>query len=276
MTFKTDTALTEAETFPVVKTAFKADLSPQDKADTLRATAADLVAALQRPPYFACLRGLPPRGEREPVATISQLMAITEPTPPNMTREKLLKVSFTHVRINPDRVQNSGTSTAYSRTNQPLSLHTDSSYNPAPHALVAFQMVQSDPGGGDTVLATVDDIVAALSMDQVDILCEPRFPFGKGRAPVLVKRPSGYVMRYYRNQIDASVEKGAELDDEGRAALDALDAVLQGPAARWRFHLASGEVLFLHNHKILHGRTGFASDSTRLMYRFRMHCGALG
>ena len=56
----------------------------------------------------------------------------------------------------------------------------------------------------------------------------------------------------------------------------ALDAALQRPDNQFRFHLKAGETLFLHNTKVLHGRTGFAAGSTRLMYRIRVHAGCLG
>lgn len=250
--------------------------SDAETARFLKDTAGRIIRALRRPPHFVVLKGIAPTEGREPVSTLSQLIAITAPTPPGFTRERLMKVSFTQVRINPEKALVNGASTAYSRTNRPLSLHTDSSYQPAPHAMVAFQMVRADPDGGDTVLATVEDIVAVLDPALVETLCQPVFPFGKGAGPVLVRRGDSFLMRYYRNQIDASVEKGAPLSDAARDALDALDMALAGPATRWRFHLASGETLFLHNHKILHGRTGFAPGSTRLMYRYRMHSGTLG
>ena len=56
----------------------------------------------------------------------------------------------------------------------------------------------------------------------------------------------------------------------------ALDAALEQPENQFRFHLQAGETGFLHNTKVLHGRTGFATDSSRLMYRIRVHAGCLG
>ncbi len=36
-----------------------------------------------------------------------------------------------------------------------------------------------------------------------------------------------------------------------------------------------GEILFLNNNKTLHGRSAFAADSARLLYRIRVHAGCL-
>jgi alpha-ketoglutarate-dependent taurine dioxygenase len=58
-------------------------------------------------------------------------------------------------------------------------------------------------------------------------------------------------------------------------AIEALDAMLHRDDILFRFHAEAGETVFMHNTKVLHGRTGFPADSHRLMYRIRIHAGCL-
>lgn len=182
------------------------------------------------------------------------------------------RVSFTNVRIdeaNANAPRKTGT--RYSRTNLPMAPHTDSSFRVEPHELVAFHCVEHDESGGDSVLAAVEDVLDQLSPDAVARLREPAFPFGKALRPILSGQPGVEEIRYYRAQLDRPLADGVvSLTATQREALDELDLVLE---RHDRFHnlpLRSGEVLFMHNRKVLHGRTGFSGESRRHLRRIRL------
>jgi len=249
-----------------------ADIDPDD----ISALASDIAQSLRVYPHYVRLTGPAPTEERTMNDAICRAMANMGPVKPGLTKEQRNKISFTRVRIKPDKAETTRLSTAYSRTHKPLELHTDSSFKAAPHELVAFQMVQADRAGGDTTLIAVEDILDSLAPDIATFLHREIFPFGRHLTSVFWKTSGTPHIRYYRKQIDDTCRKiGLPLDDEVLGALDALDAVLQDDIITHRFRMESGNTLFLHNTRVLHGRTGFAADSNRLMYRFRAHAGCL-
>jgi hypothetical protein len=137
-------------------------------------------------------------------------------------------------------------------------------------------MVRSDHEGGDTLIAAVEDVVRELNEDVLSTLAEPIFPFGCGAHPVISKRAGTPHIRYYRRQINKALGKGELPTVAALAAMEVLDAVLRRYTILHQFKLETGETLFIHNTKALHGRTGFAAQSDRLLYRVRMHAGCLG
>lgn len=180
------------------------------------------------------------------------------------------RLSFTSVRINPQSVERAGRGTRYSRTNLPLPLHTDSAHTEVPHTLVAFYMLTADPeGGGRSIIVPVADIVRQLDAEIVALLRRPIFDFGKGKVPILWGPPDDPSMRYYRTQLDACCEEQRH-PPSIEEAFDTLDRILERLGADNMFDLRAGELLLLNNHKVLHGRTGFAPGSPRTMHRFRL------
>jgi alpha-ketoglutarate-dependent taurine dioxygenase len=186
------------------------------------------------------------------------------------------QVELYPVHINPKAAKGARRATRNSMTNLPLDLHTDSTYLRRPHELVAFHMVRTDPEGGDTLLAPVEDVVNELDERVRSILRRPVFPFGTGAHPVLWERDGAPNIRYYRAQIDVSRKRRDRRTETDRAAMETLDDVLRRAVPALRFRLEAGDTLFLHNTKILHGRTGFAEGSARMMYRVRAHAACLG
>ena len=235
--------------------------------------AGHMTRILRAHPHFFVLKGPPPAETRALTEHLAAAIAAQPAGGPGPTAKP--KVSFTRVRINADGADDTGPVTRYSRTHLPLPPHTDSSYRPAPHELVAFQMVRADPKGGDTLVAAVEDVVAALDEQTLTALAEPRFPFGQGAHPVLWQTGTAPSIRYYRSQIDRAREDEDPLTASDLAALDALDAVLARADLLFQVRLEAGDTIFLHNTKALHGRTGFAADSDRMMYRIRVRAACL-
>lgn len=259
---------------PVLKLSLDSLREPATARKTLDAATRQIAAALRKSPHYIVIRGIPPTEDHKLSTHLARSLANLPPVKPDTTQQSRDRVSFTKVRIDPKKAGGTGLSTAYSRTNQSLDLHTDSTYIPSPHEICIFQMVRADKAGGDTTMMPVGDIVDALDPGMRAVLERPVFPFGKGPLPILWKRDGAQNIRYYRTQIRQS--GGDALPAEELAAMDALDAVLQDDARRHRFHLAAGETIFMQNTKVLHGRTAFAETSDRLMYRIRVHAGCLG
>jgi alpha-ketoglutarate-dependent taurine dioxygenase len=232
-----------------------------------------IVGALRAYTHFVVLEGWPPSEDRRPMADIMTAVAAL-PGTGSAAAERPGKLSFTRVQIDPDEAGKTGAVTRYSRTHQPLPPHTDTAYSPRPHSLVAFQMVRSDAEGGRSTVLPVAEVVEALDPDSLTAMRQPHFAFGKGDLPILWGRPGAESMRYYRAQIEQAAALRGTVPSHPVAVLDKIDAVLERLDPR-RFALADGEVLVINNHKVLHGRTGMAADSKRLMFRFRAHAAVI-
>ncbi len=180
------------------------------------------------------------------------------------------RISFTRIQISAEDETTGGIVTRMSRTNAPIPPHTDWSYSPAPHNLVAFEMIHADDSGGESILFEADRILEHLDAPTIRLLSMPIFPFGTNRYPIIRVSPCGVQVRYYRAQIEKGLELGHPLPENALSALEQLDALLERPDLQRRVRLGTGQVLFFANRRVLHGRTGFRHDSDRLMHRYRL------
>ncbi len=234
-----------------------------------------IVAKLREAPHVFLLCGLDPVEEAKPVRRLARAIADLPGPIDDPTRPVSEKLSFTRVRIADSDALNHEKVTRYSRTNQPLCLHTDSSNIKVPHDLVAFQMVRADREGGETLLATVEDICSALPADVLGLLKQALFPFSRQPLPILWEANGRSHIRYYRSQIETALKRGGFLSSEANYAMAVLDEVLESTNVQQRVRLEPGQTLFLANTQVLHGRTGFEPDSKRLMYRVRAYASSL-
>lgn len=190
--------------------------------------------------------------------------------------------SFSRVEIKPEKPNKASKpdkkhrGKRYSSTSNPMPLHTNSTFGARPHELVAMQFVRVDPDGGKSLMAPVENVLAALDNGVKQILSEPIFPFGPAVFPILWQQDGAPHIRYYRSQIDFSCDGGGHLSERSLEALDVLDDVLRRVDLMFQFHAEAGETVYMHNTKVLHGRDGFAEHSDRLMYRVRIHAQNLG
>ncbi|MEE9395853.1 MAG: TauD/TfdA family dioxygenase [Methylococcales bacterium] len=186
-------------------------------------------------------------------------------------------VSFTRVYVSREQASVISRGTRYSRTHISLPPHTDSSYLARPHELVVFQFIVADEQGGNSILAPIDDILKHLTHEHIALLKESIFPFGQGTYPILFGENRDKQIRYYRVQIDKLLKSGAmSLSDNHMAALDSLDRILNQPRLFKNIHLQAGDILLINNKKVLHGRTGFADGSRRMLHRIRLHAEDFG
>jgi hypothetical protein len=75
---------------------------------------------------------------------------------------------------------------------------------------------------------------------------------------VFAPGPDGFRVRYPRYWLRRALDDGAAFaDDELSSAFDALDALLQRPDLCLELRLEEGDVLFVNNTRVLHGRRAF-------------------
>ncbi|MGF1524946.1 MAG: TauD/TfdA family dioxygenase [Leptolyngbyaceae cyanobacterium] len=248
--------------------------SERPEAGLLQGLAQSVGTALSTYPYYVVVSGYPAGEDRAHLVGLAEAIGAIAPKSANsgFIHASQRKVSFTKVRINPTKGTAGGNVTQYSRTHLPLPPHTDSSYMPRPHELVAFQCIIADGSGGASIMVPIEDLLKQLGPEVTEPLQAPVYPFGERLYPILFKESDEIKIRYYQAQIDRILKMGAApLSDRHQAALKALDAVLEKPEQPHQFHLQAGQIVLMHNHKVLHGRTGFAQDSDRLLYRVRLH-----
>ena len=233
-----------------------------------------MVQILNNYPHFFVLKGPPPLENTDLTVKIARAIAGTSPHPIIKSKDRLNRVSRTRVEIDPNADLSTGV-TRYSRTHKALKLHTDSSYDPVPHELIAFQMVRPDFVGGLSVLAPVEDVIARLRKPELVALHKTPIPFGKRSYPILWRSRGNDHIRFYDQQILTALKSGSGINEVAKAALRPLLNALKSPDCGQTFELGAGETLFIHNSRALHGRTAFSKESKRLMFRIRIHAGCL-
>ncbi len=240
----------------------------------LQELAQSISTALSAYPHFVIVTGYPPIEDRTNLLNLSEAICAigSEQSVLDFGSHKQIKVSFTQIRIDRGKHVDNKKVTQYSRTHLPLALHTDSSYMEIPHDLVAFQCIVADKMGGESIIIPVEDILPQIDSENLELLRASVFSFGNNLYPIISGVTGDEQIRYYRSQIDHTLQlKGSSLPEKYHVAINNLDAVLQESALLIQFPLQQGQIVFMHNKKVLHGRTGFSPDSDRLLYRVRLH-----
>ena len=248
--------------------------SPEAIADL----AGRIVEMLREHPHFVILKGNSDPEDWRPIEQLARTIINLAPVKSGQIYKVADKIDITRVEINAKKAAQSdgqASGTRYSRTNHPLSLHTDRPQMTKPYELVVMQYVRVDARGGDSLIAPIEDVISSLDDSTKQILKQPSFPFGHGPRPVIWDRHGQPNIRYYRANLDKARQKDDRLTERDLDALEVLDGVLHRDDILFRFHADAGETVFLHNTKALHGRTGFSADSDRLMYRMRANAGCL-
>ncbi|MFI0742858.1 TauD/TfdA family dioxygenase [Streptomyces sp. NPDC021100] len=172
------------------------------------------------------------------------------------------------------------------KTDLALTLHTDRTPAPHPPRLLGLLCVRQAAHGGETLLASGHTVHNRLLADSPWAL--PRlyqdFHFGRGpgfdrRRPVFRRHGADLRVHYNRRGIErAHHEAGAPLAPDDRAALDAVDRILSDPRTVLRVPLRRGDLLWLDNAVVLHGRTAFTDSpdpqARRCLVRLWVDCDA--
>lgn len=177
-----------------------------------------------------------------------------------------------------------GSTGRYSDSRQGGNLHTDSPHRPGSVPdYFALACIHQAAIGGDLLLVRLSDVIDRLA-DRPDILETLRRPVhfdtrddtpGVPRTvvrPVLQSGDGQDRVHYLREYIEIGHRQPgvAPLSAEQVEALDAFDALLDSSDLQTRDRLAEGEMIFIDNRWILHGRVAFEDaegDERRLMLR---------
>jgi hypothetical protein len=171
------------------------------------------------------------------------------------------------------------------QTSQRQTFHTDSC------DVVGLLCVRTAKSGGDSLLAsalTVYDELHAKHPDLLERLIAPMPHDRRGEVPSGMKPwfeiPvfSWYAEKltvfYQRQYFDSAqrFEDARRLTEDDVRALDAFDAVANDPRIHLRMTLEPGDMQFVHNHDMLHDRTGFEDwpelDRRRHLLRLWLAC----
>jgi hypothetical protein len=163
-------------------------------------------------------------------------------------------------------------------------LHTDGSWLPTTSDYMALACIQQATTGGTSRIARLVAAHNWLSRTRPTLLERLYAGFWWDRQaehgaddrpanflPVYSRDGAGLRVRYY----DDYIRKGHELmreplDAPGAEALEAMREFVEAPENCFEFTLGRGQIFFLNNHLIAHGRSAFVDtgSSERLLLRF--------
>jgi hypothetical protein len=152
------------------------------------------------------------------------------------------------------------------QTNQRQTFHTDSTDT------VGLLCLRTAKYGGSSMVASVDAAYQRMA-DESAVLAERLFesvatdrrgeqPEGELQwfeIPVFSRCGDRITGIYQRQYIDSAqrFDEAPRPDAEYVRALDLFDAILNDPAMHFQMDLELGDMQFVHNHSLLHDRTGF-------------------
>ena len=171
------------------------------------------------------------------------------------------------------------------------SLHTDSSYKSEPEDFVALLAVRPATVGGETHVLESSRLLSRLDKsrsgkDCLQVLSSEQYPF---RVPDAFTRnrsrldpewivasilSDGERLRFRYDTIVDGLSCWTAVSPEALWALNYFYEALT-LSERYVFKLRAGDILFLNNRSVLHGRSAF-SDGSRLLLRIRLAGGKTG
>lgn len=170
-------------------------------------------------------------------------------------------------------------------TNYEQNFHTDNSYNNEPPHYVGLLCVRTAMEGGVSGIvsfATAHEEMRNRHPELLDRLFKP-FYFDRQREhapddvmtthhPMFERHGDRIVARLSRFQVTNGHKiAGEPLDNEGVAALEAFEAILNEPGIAARFHFEPGQMQLIDNRALGHKRTGFRdwpeAERKRLLVR---------
>ena len=173
-----------------------------------------------------------------------------------------------------------GPTTTYSQHNHEADLHTDGQFLVRPPEIIGMICDhQATCGGGATLLLDVRDVLAEIGkkerQDLIDYFSNPvpfRVPeaFAEATSHNVVWAPV-FADGAIRYRYDTILRAARDVLDDGErraveSRVESLNAVIQHSSRRRVTLLKHGEIVFVDNRRMLHGRTGF-SDLRRSLWR---------
>jgi tetratricopeptide (TPR) repeat protein len=233
-----------------------------------------LYKALTHYPYYTIVSGFSPIEQPKKLELLLRAIRAKISPQTGINRENFNSLSFTRVSV--ARPSADGEATQLSLTHSALPPHTDSAYDLLPHEMVVFHCIEADENGGKTFMIPLDDILQRLDDEVIVRLRDPVYPFGEGQYPIICGDRNAPFIRYYNVQLQqAAIAESTEFTREHRLALDTLDTLLAQDELYHKFHLQPGQILFMHNQRVLHGRTALTQGTHRILYRMRLGVASL-
>lgn len=172
----------------------------------------------------------------------------------------------------------------FSQTNAEATMHTDTQYFSEPEPYFGLFCIKpaSDSGGMSQVIDGRVVLSNLAEVDGEDTLAELAKPFPFQVPVIFTKDPYNQApeitwapiigadgVRYRKDTLaNALSVDGVRVPDAQLRALESFEEAL-GRAPVANYNLEAGDVLFVNNHRLLHGRTAF-EDPNRLMLRVRV------
>jgi alpha-ketoglutarate-dependent taurine dioxygenase len=156
-------------------------------------------------------------------------------------------------------------------TNAEQSFHTDNSYNHCPPEYVGLLCLATAREGGVHRVVSFPAVHEVMRREHPDLLARLHRPFYFDRQrehapgdvmvthhPLFESGGGRLRARLSRFQVENGQRlAGVPLDDEGRAALLALDAIMNRPGMAWEFTFEPGQIQLANNLVLGHKRTAF-------------------
>lgn len=183
-----------------------------------------------------------------------------------------------------------GDNLTYSQHRGAADLHTDTQYFSKPEEVISLWCLSADKNGdGKNILVdgreAIRQLIESGRSKTVNLLKDGVYPFrvptsftttGEDECievfvgPILSENP---LVRYRKQTIDrARSITGYEIDEPHISAMDEFNNVISQKGFGRRILLQRGQVLFVNNHEILHGRTAFTDPERHLLrIRFNLH-----
>ena len=243
---------------------------------------ADIVRTrLHHGPGFVVLRGWPVQELSEADAGIvywGLASVLGTPQPQNLRGDRLHTVAETPV------TSVGTTAPGGSTSNNEIILHTENARPPTPPLILGLLCLRPAHVGGDSILMSGHTVHNYLVDHYPDLLPRLYKPFRFGRhdevypdgrstdsSPVFRRDGDKVAVRYGRYWMRIAENKlGVPLDEVGRQALDRVDEILQHAELTVTARLAAGDVLFMDNRVVLHGRQKFSDAGSAPEARRRL------
>lgn len=165
------------------------------------------------------------------------------------------------------------------QTDQRQTFHTDSA------DVVGLLCLHEAAEGGDSMLVSAAAIYNEMLQRDVGLahtLFEPVATDRRGEVPpgadpfflipVLNWYDDALTVIYQRQYIESAsrFEAAPRLTGRQRAALDLFDEIANDPSMHLTMRLRPGDIQFVHNHSLLHDRTGFVDDPAAPRHLLRL------
>ena len=169
--------------------------------------------------------------------------------------------------------ENSPTLGSISQSGNELLPHTDGSFEIDLPPSLLLQCVESDqPNYGISTLIDGWRVIECLTDTSRQLLQDNPFIFYRREAnrevtlkiPIIESRGTAYQLRY-RNDEKHPLRHS---DEDVSRAFDELVSLINEPRFHVNFQLEPGDILWVNNHRMLHGRSALSGKRGRFMRRY--------